>query len=329
VGKKHNGANGKFVHYSGHSIVVQLDKGKTFNPSPNSVKLVKPKYRSKIEKTKVNAEILPSKGESVEQILPLKEVNAENLSVKKILSFEDDYSDVDIEKNDKITITDSNAKKGDRVIIVGKINNGAYGKFVHYSGHSIVIQLDKGKTFNPSPNSVKLVKPKYRSKTEKIKANAEILPSKGESVKKILPLKKEKNDRIPAVNYDFIPEKFRKPLRVWKSENITEEVYARMCAEKLFVHIDARKCPEIIKHTNWSTKVNAYMKETGYHDPRVGTLISQKSSGHYEFWECPGGFDFMRFAWSILSRNAGVKYGHMCHISIILDNTCYKVILFL
>jgi len=82
-------------------------------------------------------------------------------------------------------------KKGDRVIIVGKKHNGANGKFVHYSGHSIVVQLDKGKTFNPSPNSVKLVKPKYRSKIEETKVK-KILPLKEESVKKILPLKEEK-----------------------------------------------------------------------------------------------------------------------------------------
>jgi len=95
VGKKNNGKYGKYVHKKGHSIRVQLDEGRLFHPSPNSVKLVKPKYRSKIEKTKVNAEIL---------------------SVKKDLfkgeSVPEDYSDVDIEKNDKITITDSNAKKG-------------------------------------------------------------------------------------------------------------------------------------------------------------------------------------------------------------------------
>jgi len=209
---------------------------------------------------------------------------------------------------------------------VGKKHNGANGKFVHYSGHSIVIQLDKGKTYSPSPNSVKLVKPKYRSNAE-ILSVKKILPSKGESVNMILPLKEEKNDKIPAGNYDVITKPLKYPI-VWRAENITEEVYARMkCAQKLFVHIDARKCPEKIKHTNWSTKVNAYMKETGCHDPRVGTLISKKSSRYYEFWECPGGFDFMRFERSILSRNAGVKYGHKCHISIVLDNTYYQVIL--
>jgi len=124
----------------------------------------------------------------VKKILSFKEE-----SVKKDLfkSVPEDYSDVDIEKNDKISITDSNAKKGDRVIIVGKKHNGANGKFVHYSGHSIVVQLDKGKTFNPSPNSVKLVKPKYRSKIEETKVK-KILPLKEESVKKILPLKEEK-----------------------------------------------------------------------------------------------------------------------------------------
>jgi len=241
---------------------------------------------------------------------------------------------------EQITIIKYNANPGDRVVIVGKRNNGAFGKFVKYSGKSIVVQIDEGEKYNPSPNSVKLVKPKYRSKIEKTKENNEIL-----SVKKILPMKKEsvpedysdvdieKNDKIPAGNYDVIPEKFRKLLKylnVSRAENFTDEVYARMkCAEKLFVHIDARKSPEIIKHTNWITKVNAYMKETGYNDPRLGTLISKRSSRYYELWECPGGFDFMRFAWSILNRNAGVKYGHMCHISIILDNTCYKVILFM
>jgi len=267
----------------------------------------------------------------------------------------------------KIPIS-NNAKKGDRVLIVGKKNNGSFGKFVKYSGHSIVVQLDEGGQFNPSSNSVRLVKPKYRSKIEKTNESEKIL-----SVKKTLSFNEdsvsenysvvdtekndripddktesfnedsvsedysvvdtEKNDRIPDGNYDVKTEKFRKLLKypnVWISENITKEVYDRIrCAEKLSIHLDGRKYPEKIKNTNWSTQVNAYMKRRGYRDPRENYLISPRSKSYYELWECPGGFDFMRFQSSILRRNEGVKYGHRCFISIVLDNTWYEVLIYM
>jgi len=142
-----------------------------------------------------------------------------------------------------------------------------------------------------------------------------------------------KNDRIPDGNYDIKTDKFRKLIKydnVWISENITQEVYNQMKnAEKLFVHIDGRKYPEKLKLTNWSTRVNAYMKRRGYRDPREGYLISARSNHYYELWECTDGFDFMRFQRSILRRNGGVKYGHKCHISIVLDNTWYYVLMFM
>jgi hypothetical protein len=139
-----------------------------------------------------------------------------------------------------------------------------------------------------------------------------------------------KNEKLPPGNYDFKAEKFRRLTSypsVAISENLTQEVYLRIrSAKSLSIHIDARKYPEKIKNTNWVSQVNAYMRRRGYNDPRGGILINPRSKSYYELWECPRGFDFLRFHRSII-RNNGLKYGHLCFLCIVLDNDWYFVIL--
>jgi len=140
-------------------------------------------------------------------------------------------------------------------------------------------------------------------------------------------------DIIPDGNYDVKTARFRllkKNPNVWISEKITNEVYDRMLSSgKLFVHIDARRNPENISNTNWRSQVNAYMKRRGYTDPRADYLIDARSNYYYELWECNGGFDFMSFERSIFGGNGGAKYGHNCLLSIVLDNICYEVLIFM
>jgi len=138
---------------------------------------------------------------------------------------------------------------------------------------------------------------------------------------------------IPSGNYDIITTKFRllpKYPNVWILENISQDVYQKMkVAKKLFIHVDGRNQPVNLSKTKWASQVHSYMIRRGYKDPRAGWLISPRSKRYYEFWECNSGFDFMRFERSIFRRNGEQKYGHLCHLSIILDNVFYYVRIFM
>jgi len=77
---------------------------------------------------------------------------------------------------EKQPFSEHKVKQGDRVLIVGKKHYGSYAKYAHLSGKSIVVQLENGEFFNPSPNSVNLVKPKL--KIEKVPfSNFAVSPS--------------------------------------------------------------------------------------------------------------------------------------------------------
>jgi hypothetical protein len=307
--------------------------------------------------------------------------------------------------------TEHTVKQGDRLLIVGKKNNGAFAKYVHLSGRSIVVQLVNGELFNPSPNSVKVVKPKRKFDNlvslkmsnpfsnvaapfpairfsqafpvnlpvdstgnsggvtttvpslaveatpkpvalegvqttiassekndflslEEVEAslpNANSSPKEDPVKEDSLEVDIEKNERLPAGNYDFNAEKFRRLSSyptVEISENLTQEVYRRMRnAQRISLHIGTRKYPEMIKNTNWVSHVNAYMNRSGYNDPRRDYLINIRSKSS-ELWECPGGFDFLDFLAGTLQRNKGFRYGHLCILSIVLDNTWYQVRLY-
>jgi len=287
--------------------------------------------------------------------------------------------------------TNNPLKNGDRVLIVGKKNNGAFAMYLHESGNSVVVQFDSGDKFNPSPKYVKAVKPKRRTppeirqpftvvqppsvKTQQTPTSLQLssipVVTTGQRVESLSPqasslsprpsigsslsmksvedsireinsssskedtdsndysqVDLEKSEKIPIGNYDYKTDEYKRLSKyptVEISKNLTEEVYTRMKSQDISVHIDARKYPIKISESNWVREVNAYMKRRQYRDPREGYLINPRSSSYYELWECRGGFDFMRFYRSLKRRNGGVRYGHVCNLSIIMDNTWYLV----